>query len=110
METAYKELYESRDALENILVEARKKFVKSLEQCKMGYDVVKVINYVFAYPDNASAELRKDIQKDAAVIGTAFMQAYAEYHTVCKIISLHEMDVANNQKQETQGETDGSTN
>ena len=42
METQNKELYESRDALESILEQSRKEFIKELEKIKMGYDVVVV--------------------------------------------------------------------
>ena len=103
MDIQLKEIYESRDALENLLDQARKVFIKDLEACKMGYDVVKVVNYVISYPNNTHITLKKDAQSNAAVSGSAFMQMYSEYQTIKKIIALNELE------QKQQGDTNVNT-
>lgn len=111
METQNKELYESRDALESILEQARKDFIKELEKIKMGYDVVKVVNYVINYPDNGGILLKKESLGSAAVYGTTFMQVYAEYHTICKIIGLYENEqAANNTNKEITNDIQSDNN
>ncbi len=98
---ALKEMIESRDALESILVNARKIFIKDLEALKMGYDVVKVIDYVLRYPNNHDMLLKKDAQGHAAASGTAYMQIFSEYNAVNKILALHELEQANKTKGES---------
>lgn len=102
MEAQLKEVYESRDALENLLEQARKVFIKDLEACKMGYDVVKVVNYVISYPNNNHITLKKDAQSHAAASGSAFMQIYSELQALNKIIALNELE-------QKQGENDVKT-
>lgn len=84
------ELVETEKALSGLLDKARSTFINALQECKMHYDVVKVVKYMLHYPVNGHIELKKEQQKIAAAHGSAWMQLYKEHSAISTIIGMSE--------------------